>query len=187
MFNVCTFEGCELPVRCKSLCRKHYHRLWAHGDPAICIKDRERVCAIDGCGGKHKAKGLCSKHYCRFTRFGDFDGARTSPESVRSFIESAVGSATDECINWPFAKYPSGYGKATVDGRSISASRLILSLVSGWPVNTELECCHAPVICHNRGCVNPRHLRWGTRQDNIADRILDGTNRKRKTRELTHV
>lgn len=48
------------------------------------------------------------------------------------------------------------------------------------------EGCELPVICHNRGCVNPRHLRWGTRQDNIADRILDGTNRKRKTRELTH-
>jgi hypothetical protein len=34
---------------------------------------------------------------------------------------------------------------------------------------------HEPETCHNPSCINPRHLRWATDQENAADRIIDGT------------
>jgi hypothetical protein len=34
---------------------------------------------------------------------------------------------------------------------------------------------HAPIVCHNKLCCNPAHLRPGTAADNARDRALDGT------------
>jgi HNH endonuclease len=37
----------------------------------------------------------------------------------------------------------------------------------------DYEACHGP--CHNRSCINYRHLSWGTHQQNAQDRKRDGT------------
>ncbi len=51
---------------------------------------------------------------------------------------------------------------------------LICTLAHGPKPGPEHECCHAAGIGCSRWCVNPRHLRWGTRGENAADRVLDG-------------
>lgn len=34
---------------------------------------------------------------------------------------------------------------------------------------------HNPIMCHNRSCVNPLHLREATQIENEHDKVLDGT------------
>lgn len=64
------------------------------------------------------ARGLCHKHYQRARRRGEIQ------------IESAYGAGldflrtlpeTDDCIEWPFGRFTTGYGNVKVDGRNRTA------------------------------------------------------------------
>lgn len=37
---------------------------------------------------------------------------------------------------------------------------------------------HAPQVCHQPACINPRHLRWALPDENMGDRVLDGTSNR---------
>lgn len=80
---------------------------------------------------------------------------------------------TDDCILWPFGK-SGGYGQVRVGRERIPVHVLALERKVG-PRPPGLEAAHAPVICHNKVCMNYRHLRWATRSENIADQVLDRT------------
>lgn len=51
------------------------------------------------------------------------------------------------------------------DGAKVGAHDLVLTVWDG-PKPPDKESCHS---CDNRPCINPLHLRWGTRQDNVDD------------------
>ena len=79
---------------------------------------------------------------------------------------------SDDCIEWPGCVDGKGYGRMSINGRMVSVNRLALEHRVGPPPPRH-EAAHGP--CHNRRCMNYRHLRWATRVENAADQVRDGT------------
>jgi hypothetical protein len=57
----------------------------------------------------------------------------------------------------------------------VYAHRYVLTLTAGPPPFPRAVAAHAPLVCHNPACVNPRHLRWASQAENAADMKIDGT------------
>lgn len=66
-----------------------------------------------------------------------------------------------------------GYGRLTFKGRMVGAHRMALTLTSGGE-HHGLFACHR---CDNPICCNPKHLFWGTHDDNMADCVAKGRKR----------
>jgi len=77
-----------------------------------------------------------------------------------------------ECLIWQQHADSHGYGQICVGNKERLVHRLVLILESGQ----EGECAlHTPIICHNPRCCQIKHLRWGTKKENLDDRKIDGT------------
>ena len=134
-----------------------------------------RICEISDCGNKHYSRGWCGKHYQRWKRNGDPVGMLiTQKGKPLEFINLAINSNTDDCILWPYNK-SCGYGLVKYKGKKEQATRVCLILSENPPPTPTHHAAHLPVVCHNRACINPRHLRWATRKENMHDKVLDGT------------
>lgn len=94
------------------------------------------------------------------------------------FAAKAASFTGDECLIWPHSINHNGYGTVCVDGKRVLAHRYILRLAKGDPSSEDMVACHAPLVCHNRKCVAPNHLRWATRAENNQDQIVDGVSLK---------
>jgi hypothetical protein len=82
---------------------------------------------------------------------------------------------TDLCVDWPFHLNSAGYGQVRFGGKMMAAHRASLIIHKGEPPFPYLHAAHEPTICHNRQCVNPKHIRWATPKQNMRDRAIDGT------------
>lgn len=92
--------------------------------------------------------------------------------ATEAFLRAHVGYQGDDCLLWPYAKNAAGYGWANVGGRQATASNWMCRLAHGEPF---MLWNHAAHSCHNPACVNPKHLRWATHRENMADKELAGT------------
>lgn len=83
----------------------------------------------------------------------------------------------DECLLWPFNRNKSGHGTIKVDGKNRLVARVICSELHGPPPSDKHEAAHS---CGrgNFGCANGGHLRWATRAENEADKLLHGTSNR---------
>ena len=134
----------------------------------------DRTCTIDGCTKTATKRGWCPGHYWRWKQHGDPTAGGTAKGALSAFIAMAAASDTNDCILWPFATTEGGYG--VVRALGTTAHRAVLEAATSPAPG--MDAAHAPLICHNRLCVNPRHLRWATRPDNLADTVPDDTHRR---------
>lgn len=131
------------------------------------------TCSVDGCSQPVLAKALCNKHYSRRLRTGSVSlTPRPDRESV--FWERVRRGSVDECWEWTARRTVHGYGVFYVGRRNVLAHRFSLSLALGRPIGDGLWALHS---CDNPPCVNPSHLREGTRAENVSDMVARGRGR----------
>lgn len=134
----------------------------------------KRVCSIEGCGKPHKGYGLCNMHYQRLKSGYSLTAPHnTTREQTDAFYAAALLSKTDECIIWPFSCNQAGYAVRRRGAGSHMVSRQICEAVNG-PPEPRMTAAHN---CGrgDKGCVNPRHVRWATMQENAYDKYAHGT------------
>ncbi|HLA14633.1 MAG TPA: HNH endonuclease, partial [Gemmatimonadaceae bacterium] len=108
---------------------------------------------------------------------------QASPSSWRVHDDKAVwrwprlpplDPETDECVEYPFGKFSTGYGNVKVNGRSRTAHSVAYELHVG-SIPEGYDVCHN---CGHRPCVNPQHLRADTHVSNMADKLAHGTHHR---------
>lgn len=180
----CAHDGCERTANIgggsKGFCNKHYLRFKKFGDSNISLLDRETtVCKVEGCGrGSPLINGLCPKHNARIRAHGTTDIPENSLYRRRiKWLEQNASHEGDDCLIWPFTRNDTGRGMATINGKNTSAPRAMCILAHGEPPSPNHHAAHTCGKGHE-GCVNPRHLRWATPQENERDKLEHGTLRR---------
>lgn len=136
-------------------------------------------CSVPGChrpaGVPGTSKEYCSAHYMRVRRHGSPYGGRTPLGVICAWIAENIAFDGDDCLTWPFAiSKEDGYGRVMHEGKIWVASRLMCHLAHGPAPKDGMDAAH---VCGNGhlACVNPKHMIWKTRADNLADMVDHGT------------
>lgn len=136
----------------------------------------QRICSIPGCGKPFRARGWCNRHWERWRDHGDPLAGRAGWGSGREEIERAILHATpDKCWDWPYGLLKTGYACIAIDGKTVRAHRYVCIRVHGQPPIGSNDAAHN---CGNRKCINPHHLRFASRRENIRDTFEHGTSNR---------
>ena len=136
-----------------------------------------KTCKEEGCTDTVLAKEWCSKHYQRWLKYGDplfikIREPNLSDEELRIWLRSPPQSKRDPytgCREWCGSLNSYGYGHLRYKGKMVLAHRLIWFFTYDyWPKDMLLH------SCDNRKCINIKHLREGSTQDNMADMVKKG-------------
>jgi len=169
--SICSDAECNRRAIARGLCSLHYKRHVAAG-MALPPKMKFRgSCSVEGCGNPHHIRGFCQKHFARLRRYGDPLFTKTAPEGEGlQFLNSLFDHQGEECVTWPFSRTPQGYGQTFFCAEVMGAHRVMCILKHGEPPTPDHQAAHSCGKGRD-GCVNPKHLRWATPKENIADKF----------------
>lgn len=131
------------------------------------------MCDVSGCDQKVYCKGFCRAHYNRMTRHGDPLGglSRAKRGAPRKWLLEHVSHNGDDCLIWPFFRVEGrGYGRIERN----FAHREMCILAHGEPPDGKPYATHSCGNGHG-GCVNPKHLVWGSAKKNAQDKFIHGS------------
>jgi len=97
----------------------------------------------------------------------------TRPGTVKKWLEEHVDHVGSDCLEFPFSRDTHGYGCINFGGFR-AAHRWMCNRAHA---DTKMNGPMALHTCGNGhlGCVNPKHLYWGTLLDNYLDAVNHGT------------
>jgi hypothetical protein len=93
--------------------------------------------------------------------------APNTAETIWRFIAKA---GPRDCWEWQGTRDQDGYGRISVQRKTMAAHRLAFELGHGVSADG-LHVCHS---CDNPGCCNPAHLFLGTNTENHKDKVSKG-------------
>ena len=130
-----------------------------------------KLCQIDGCQRPHHANGYCQSHNDQWRRNGDPNKRYRSVRGAKlQWLRRHTNHSGDDCLIFPFTLYDTVH----LDGVAHRAGNVMLRLAQGPPPTEKHECAHSCGNAH-LGCVNPKHLRWATSEENTNDQRIHGT------------
>lgn len=133
-------------------------------------------CATEGCEKAPHAKGWCNVHYMRMKRTGQADKARPWIRDLEERMEFYTArNEQSGCLEWTGTVLENGYGYMSKTLSGTHAPHRHAWAVANGPIPRGAWIDH---ICHNRRCVEPRHLR-------LANVVQNGTNRAGANRNST--
>ena len=182
---LCGFEGCGRSAVCKGLCNGHYTQQYK-GLPLTPLRTRRtvaEVCNVGLCEERARnfssGQPLCNRHHVRWKKYGDAvktTKAMVVPRGMDAITDAVARRDRTGCwTDWADLDCwddLDGYGGASVNGYpSLGRSRVMHLVLEAdgqprppAPANYGLHSCDDPQ------CWNPDHLRWGSHEENLADR-----------------
>jgi hypothetical protein len=97
-------------------------------------------------------------------------------EAAQFLREVVIPFKRTDCLLWPYAKSTAGYAQIRMHGVTHYVYRIVCEAQHGKapPKQEARHLCGAG----NLGCVNPKHVVWGTRRQNQLDRVAHGTSNR---------
>jgi hypothetical protein len=137
-----------------------------------------KICKVENCEREAKSRGFCFRCYQRL-RYHEKLTLKQSKDygtPEERFRRKYKVNLTTGCWEWTKSLNHDGYGEFILKQGRILAHRFSYALFKSH-LNKEQRILH---ICDNRRCVNPKHLKIGTQQENIKDMVVKDRHAKHK-------
>lgn len=131
------------------------------------------TCNVETCEAPTHAKGYCKLHYTRWSRTGDPTKAHRMQPRSRPLAERIAdltdrSAGPDACWPWTGTRYGNNYGVMQYRNVVKQAHVWAYQSATGEVVPDGMFVLHS---CDNPPCCNPAHLRVGTHQANMDDKV----------------